>query len=224
MFRNLSLLCAVACFPSLAMAAEGIVWIEGEQAVKRELVDNAGLNDVNPDELSGGKWICSFSHENEPTGTAEYTVEIPEAGDYHLWVRAAGGTGLSYRLDDVDITCGNAYASITVVSLDDKPIRESERLLVQAGTLSRPTGWTAMPTRARIDGKQSDCFRILSVGKMPMQVENIEAVLTIANPRLSKATLLDSNGMATATPVDIQQVAGKATIRLPANTIYLMLQ
>ena len=62
---------------------------EGEQAVKMQLVDNPGLDDVNPDELSGGKWICSFSHENEPTGTGEYAVEIPKAGDYHLWVRAA---------------------------------------------------------------------------------------------------------------------------------------
>ena len=77
---------------------------------------------------------------------------------------------------------------------------------------------------ARIDGKQSDCFRILSVGKAPLQVENIEAALTIANPRLSKATLLDINGMATSTPVDLQQAAGKATIRLPANTVYLVLQ
>jgi hypothetical protein len=55
-------------------------------------------------------------------------------------------------------------------------------------------------------------------------VENVAVVLTIANPRLSKATLLDINGMATSTRVDIQQVAGKATIRLPANTVYLVLQ
>ena len=81
-----------------------------------------------------------------------------------------------------------------------------------------------MPTRARINGKQGDCFRILSVGKSPLQVENIEAALTIANPRLTKAILLDINGMATSTPVDIRQAAGRATIRLPANTIYLMLQ
>ena len=40
---------------------------------------------------------------------------------------------------------------------------------------------------------------------MPMQVENIEASLTIANPRLSKATLLDINGMATAALVDTKQ-------------------
>ena len=99
MLRHLSLVVLLACFTAVATAAEPLIWVEGEQAVKRQLVDNAGLNDVNPDELSGGKWICSFSHEKEPTGTAEYAVEIPEAGRYHLWVRAVGGTGLAYRLD-----------------------------------------------------------------------------------------------------------------------------
>jgi hypothetical protein len=111
-----------------------------------------------------------------------------------------------------------------VVPLDDKPIRESERLLIQAGTLCRPTDWTVVPTRARIDGKQSDCFRILSVGEPPLQVENVEATLTIANPRLSKATLLDINGMATSTPVDVKQLQGKVTVRLPTHAVYLVLQ
>ena len=69
-----------------------------------------------------------------------------------------------------------------------------------------------MPFRARIDGKQGDCFRILDNGKMPLQVENLDATVTIANPRLSKATLLDINGMATATPVEFKQVGGKATV------------
>ena len=81
-----------------------------------------------------------------------------------------------------------------------------------------------VPTRARIDGEQSDCFRILSVVKPPLQVENLDAALTIANPRLSKVTLLDINGMATSTPVHVTQTEGKLTIQLPANTVYLLLQ
>jgi hypothetical protein len=36
--------------------------------------------------------------------------------------------------------------------------------------------------------------------------------------------LLDLNGLATPTPVEIKQVAGKATVVLPANTVYLVLQ
>ena len=110
-----------------------------------------------------------------------------------------------------------------VVPLDGKPIRQSGKLLVQVGTVCRPTGWTAVPTRARINGKQSDCFRILSAGKMPFQVENTDATVTVANPRLTKAVLLDVNGMATPTPVGIKRAGGKATVVLPTNTMYLML-
>lgn len=67
MLRQLSLVWVLtACFATAATAAQPLIWIEAEQAVKKQLMDNAGLNDVNPDELSGGKWICSFSHEKEP--------------------------------------------------------------------------------------------------------------------------------------------------------------
>lgn len=168
-----------------------------------------------------GKIVRSITGEIETDyGRGLFRINAPRAQAVAGFLRDAG----AQHLADVDITCGNSYASITVVSLDDRPIRDSARLLVQAGTLCRPTDWTVVPTRARIDGKQSDCYRILSVGKAPLQVENIEATLTITNPRLSKATLLDINGMATSTPVDLQQAAGKATIRLPANAIYVILQ
>lgn len=101
---------------------------------------------------------------------------------------------------------------------------DHRKVLVQAGTLCRLTGWTGMPTRARADGKQADCFRVLSVGKAPLQVENAEATVTVTNPRLAKATLLDVNGMATQTPVEVKQADGKATVVLPANTMYLVLR
>jgi hypothetical protein len=128
------------------------------------------------------------------------------------------------HLADVDIACRNDYATIVVVPLDGRPIRESGKVLVQVGTVCRPTGWTAVPTRARIDGKQSDCFRILSAGKAPLQVENTEATVTVANPRLTKAVLLDANGMATPVPVEIKRDGGKATVVLPANAMYVVLQ
>jgi hypothetical protein len=81
-----------------------------------------------------------------------------------------------------------------------------------------------VPARTRIKGKQSDCFRIISRGKDQLQVENTEVTVSVANPRLRKAVLLDINGMATPAAVEIQQSGGKATVVLPANTIYLVLQ
>lgn len=153
-------------------------------------------------------------------GQGVYRVNSPTAQAVAGFLKEAG----PQHLADVEIICRNRYATVVVVPLDGKPIRESEKVLVQVGTVCRPTGWTAMPTRARINGKQSDCLRILSVGKAPFQVENTEATITVANGRLTKAVLLDLNGLATPTPVEIKQVAGKATVVLPANTVYLVLQ
>jgi hypothetical protein len=171
MFRKFSILCAAACFPSLAMAAETIIWVEGEQAVKRQLVDNPGLNDVNPDELSGGKWICSFSHEHEPTGAAEYTVEIPDTDDYHLWVRAAGGTGLSYRLDDakeaVDVDIRKGQDAIPIAA-DGNPFYPPQAAWFDLGTLKLTQGkhkvtWYLGGLKAKDRWGGLDCF-VLTTG------------------------------------------------------------
>ncbi len=167
------------------------------------------------------KTVRSITDELElDYGRGIYRVNAPAA---QAACGFLGDAGLQ-RLADVTIDCRNRYASIVVVPLDGQPIGKSGKLLVQAGTLARPTGWRVMPFRARIDGKQGDCFRILDNGKMPFQVENLQATVTIANPRLSKATLLDINGMATQTPVELKHSGSKATVVLPANTIYLVLQ
>ena len=47
--------------------------------------------------------------------------------------------------------------------------------------------------------------------------------MTLANPGLTKAILLDINGMPTDTPVEVKRAAGKATAVLPANSLYVIL-
>ena len=163
--RNL-ILCILACVPALASAADGIVWVEGEQAIKRQLVDNPGLNDVNPDELSGGRWICSFSHENEPTGSGEYVVDVPQAGDYHLWVRAAAGTGLSYRLDDaketVDVDIRKGQDAIPIAA-NGNPFYPPQAAWFDLGTLQLTAGkhrftWYLGGVKEKIRWGGMDCF------------------------------------------------------------------
>ena len=99
MLRKLLVLCALLGFPSWALAAEGFLWVEAEDALHKTLVANGPMDNVNPDALSGGKWICGWSHRGEPNGTAEYTMEIPTTGKYHVWARAMPGSGLAYRVD-----------------------------------------------------------------------------------------------------------------------------
>jgi hypothetical protein len=57
-----------------------------------------------------------------------------------------------------------------------------------------------------------------------LQVENTEATVSIANPRLTTVVLLDVNGMATPTPVEIKHAGGMTTVVLPANAMYVVLQ
>jgi hypothetical protein len=152
-------------------------------------------------------------------GRGVYRINSPTAQAVAGFLKDAG----PQHLADMDVACRNPYATIVLVPLDGKTIRQSGKLLLQVGTVCRPTGWTAVPTRARINGKPSDCFRILSAGKAPFQVENTEAAVTVANSHITKAVLLDINGMATPTPVAIKRTGGKATVVLPANTLYLML-
>ena len=153
-------------------------------------------------------------------GQGVYRVNAPAAQAVAGFLRDAG----PQHLADLDVDCANHYAAFVLVPLDGKPIRQSARLLLQAGTVCRPTGWAAMPTRARINGKQTACFRILSAGTAPFQVENTRATITVANGSLTQAILLDVNGMATPTPVELKQAGGKATVVLPANTMYLVLK
>jgi hypothetical protein len=153
-------------------------------------------------------------------GKGVYRVNSPTAQAVAGFLKDAG----PQHLADVDITCHNNYATIVVVPLDEKPIRESGKLLIQVGTVCRPTGWVSVPTRARIDGKQSDCFRIVSAGKAPLQVENTDAAIAITNGQLTKAVLLDVNGMATTEPVKLERIAGKVMVTLPAKTMYMVLR
>jgi hypothetical protein len=152
-------------------------------------------------------------------GKGVYRVDAPCAQAAAGFLKEAG----AQKLSDVEIACGNAYAAIVVVSLDGKPVKDSGKVLVQVGTTCRPTGWKVVPTGVKYDGKQVPAWRILSVGSLPFQVENADGTVTVTNPALTKATLLDVNGMPTLTPVEFTHSGGKATVKLPANTMYLLL-
>ena len=187
----------------------------GSDPAKTQVVDLANYIDREH------KTVRSITGQIETDyGKGVYRVNSPLVQAAAGFLKDAG----TQHLADVDITCHNKYATIVVVPLDGKPLRESGKVLVQVGTVCRPAGWTTVPARARINGKQSDCFRIISRGKDQLQVENAEVTVSVANPRLSRAVLLDVNGMATPTPVEVKQTGGKATVVLPANTMYLVLQ
>jgi hypothetical protein len=148
------------------------------------------------------------------------TVNAPKAQG------AAGFLGKcgDIALGDVTITCKNDYATITVVAMDDKPIKESAKLLVQIGTVTRPTGWADHPDEFDIDDQhhRAKGFTVDSNGANPWAVEKAQGTVAIRNGKLATATVIDPNGMAKG---DAQgsSTGGVYTLTLPPDALYVII-
>jgi hypothetical protein len=130
------------------------------------------------------------------------------------------GEQAEFALADVTITCGNDFGTVMVVPLDDRPIAASQRVLVQVGTQCRPTGWRTRPaTIAPENGEPVQGRRVVNYGQAPWAVEVPEVRVTVRNPQLTRATVLDMNGMPAGN-------AGFAdgTLTFPPNAMYVVLQ
>lgn len=148
------------------------------------------------------------------------TVNAPKAQGVTGFLSKAGPISLG----DVTITSGNPYATVAVVPMDDLPLRRSHQVLVQVGTAARPTGWQAKETDFPAeDGKTTlHGFEVIKTGAAPWQIVNADVTLTVTNPALTKATLLDAAGYPIRT-VPVTRAGGKLTVHLPTNTLYLVL-
>jgi len=132
----------------------------------------------------------------------------------------AGFLGKAGPLDAGGMTfeCGNEYASIVVISLDDKPLAESGRILIQAMAEDRPYGFRA----AR--------GRITAMGGAPMNVREIDGAVTLRIPHLKseisnlKTVALDENGYATDRPVSAERAPDdRVRIQLRPDTVYTIM-
>ncbi|NNM87292.1 MAG: hypothetical protein HKL95_02105 [Phycisphaerae bacterium] len=153
--------------------------------------------------------------------------------NYHLGIctlntaRAKGVVGFlgrreAFNLPGLRITCRNAYASILLVSMDGLPLQISRQILVQVGTIARPTGWKSAPATLTLSGKRIPGYRVISTGQNPWQVRNIKASITLNNAVIHTATLLNPDGFAAA-KVPLQRHGGQIQLQLPPDMLYLVL-
>jgi hypothetical protein len=151
------------------------------------------------------------------------TLDTPRAQGATGFFADAGGV---VRLSDAVIRSGNDYVTVTLVSLDDKPLRESEKVLVQVGTLMRPTGWTTQAATERSqDGKTTyHGEKVVHTGKMPWQVVRADVSVSLRNPRLHKVATLDPNGYPARRDISVSRDGETLEVKLPADCIYTVLQ
>ena len=130
----------------------------------------------------------------------------------------------THQLSDVRFTSGNAFGAALAVSLDGAPLRTSRRILVQYATQSRPTGWQEAPARVDVQGRGTMAgMEVRRIGHAPWQVVRAQLDVVIANPGLTRARVLDMNGMAVAT-VPLERSPTQVAFRFPDAAMYVVVE
>lgn len=142
-------------------------------------------------------------------------LDTPKAQGMSGFLKAAGDC----KLTDVEIHSANDYATVLVVAMDDKPVKESGKILVQVGTTERPTGWQTKPTT--VAGHAAE--EVVSFGRAPWMIVKADISITIGNPALKTARVLDANGIAIK-EISLEHSAGKSTFKFPTDALYVVLQ
>jgi hypothetical protein len=142
-------------------------------------------------------------------------LDTPKAQGVTGFLKLAGASQLS----DVEIRSTNDYATVLVVAMDNKPLKSSSKILVQAGTAERPFGWKTKPAIA--GGRPGE--EVVSFGHSPWMIIRADVEITIANPALKTARVLDANGM----PVEmlpLEQSGDRKAFKFPPDALYVVLQ
>ncbi len=143
-------------------------------------------------------------------GTGIVTVNTPCAQGACGFLNAAG----PIKLADVTIQSGNEYGSVLVISLDGKPLAESGKVLIQAGTEDAPYGFA---TKKVATGKE-----ITNLGGYPMNVRKVDATVTM--PGGKKAVVLDDNGYPTDRQAAVEQSPAGLAVTLPPDSLYTLVE
>ncbi len=136
------------------------------------------------------------------------TVNTPRSQGVAGLVAKAG----PIKLADVTITTSNEFASIMVISLDDRPLADSQKILVQAITVERPYGFKAAGGR------------ITNLGSAPIGVERIAARIAVRSKGAKRLNVvaLDENGYRTNKPVRVipRDWPAATTVELTPDAVY----
>lgn len=129
---------------------------------------------------------------------------------------------VSFVLDGLMVKSIDEYATIVLVSMDGKDLEDSEKILVQAGTVFQPTGWQEEPDEIESDGNKIKGFRILNTGKMPWLGRSLHMHIELLNSEVSKAFQLDAAGYPVK-EIDLRRRSDVISMDLPYDCMYLIL-
>jgi hypothetical protein len=125
----------------------------------------------------------------------------------------------SFSLSDVEIQSKNDYATVLIVSMDDKPLKDSTKILLQVGTTERPAGWTTKP--AQVASQPGE--EVVNFGHAPWMIARADVMISLKNTHISRAQVLDPNGMPIKN-LPLQNTTVGKSLLFPPDALYVILQ
>jgi len=154
-------------------------------------------------------------------GTGLFRIDAPKAQAVAGFLAEAGGR---FELGDAVIESDNDYAAIALVPLDYQPLATSRQVLLQVGTVARPSGWKEEPaTYAAGDGEELEGFRIVSTGSMPWRIQNAKGAVTLRNAHVSRAVQLNEAGQPVG-KLPVERTDAGLRVDLPPDALYIILE
>jgi len=200
----------------------GVSYLAGKIQVKYHADQNAKQIDG---QLPG---LINFQDKKITSATGELqwdykkgicTLNTPSAQGVCGFV----GQNPEFQLSDVTIRSQNEYAAIQVVAMDQKPISGSGKLLLQVGTISRPSGWSESPSEYTYKGLNYKGFLINKTGQMPWQCVNTWVTVTVKNKYITSAKQLDVAGYVNK-ELPFTRNGDQINLSLPTDAMYVVLQ
>jgi hypothetical protein len=138
--------------------------------------------------------------------------------------RAQGAAGFlgrkgPLRFGDLRIDMDNEYGTVMVVAMDDRPLSESGKILIQCMTIDQLHGWAT----SQAGGKGGT---IQDVGSAPWGVEKIDATLSLrwGGPKPTQVVACDENGYPTDRRVQMRLDGAALTIKIDPATAYTVIE
>jgi hypothetical protein len=119
----------------------------------------------------------------------------------------------SHKTDWLECSSKLENACFLLVSLDDKPLTESKRMLLQVMSEEKATDF-------RVERLDDGRRRIANIGRDPWLVRDLEGTIRILTPDAAalKTTKLDVNGVRVGDP------STGAEIKLDPKTVYYVIE
>jgi hypothetical protein len=133
------------------------------------------------------------------------------------------GNTHEFQLTDVTIRTTDQYVVVNLVALDDQSIKDSGQILIQVGTVYRPTNWSEGSSTFEFGGETVEGYRINNVGRMPWQGIRSNVSIAVTNANIRSAHVLDQNGYKKR-EVPVELLSGDSKrITVPGDAMYLVL-